>query len=73
MLQLADPVICIGYSPVECEPATWNNGNATLVHIDVLSAYEERNHTPDVKLAGDITDTLNKLTQNISHRLVLSS
>ncbi|GHK51042.1 hypothetical protein KPZU09_07780 [Klebsiella pneumoniae] len=36
LLQLADTVICIGYSPVEYEPAMWNSGNATLVHIDVL-------------------------------------
>ncbi|MBN6335167.1 acetolactate synthase AlsS, partial [Escherichia coli] len=45
LLQLADLVICIGYSPVEYEPAMWNSGNATLVHIDVLPAYEERNYT----------------------------
>ena len=36
LLQLADLVICIGYSPVEYEPAMWNSGNATLVRIDVL-------------------------------------
>ncbi len=50
----------------------WNSGNATLVHIDVLPAYEERNYTPDVELVGDIAGTLNKLAQNIDHRLVLS-
>ncbi|MGP4879638.1 acetolactate synthase AlsS, partial [Klebsiella pneumoniae] len=72
LLQLADLVICIGYSPVEYEPAMWNSGNATLVHIDVLPAYEERNYTPDVELVGDIAGTLNKLAQNIDHRLVLS-
>ncbi len=65
-------MICIGYSPVEYEPAMWNSGNATLVHIDVLPAYEERNYTPDVELVGDIAGTLNKLAQNIDHRLVLS-
>ncbi len=63
LLQLADLVICIGYSPVEYEPAMWNSGNATLVHIDVLPAYEERNYTPDVELVGDIAGTLNKLAQ----------
>ncbi|EIY2648699.1 acetolactate synthase AlsS [Klebsiella aerogenes] len=72
LLQLADLVICIGYSPVEYEPAMWNSGNATLVHIDVLPAYEDRNYTPDVELVGDIAGTLNKLAQNIDHRLVLS-
>ena len=37
----------------------WNNGNATLVHIDVLPAYEERNLYPDVELVGNIAATLN--------------
>ncbi|STW79241.1 acetolactate synthase [Klebsiella michiganensis] len=43
----------------------WNNGNATLVHIDVLPAYEERNYTPDIELVGNIAATLNKLSQRI--------
>jgi acetolactate synthase-1/2/3 large subunit len=50
----------------------WNRGNATLVHIDVLPAYEERNYTPDIELVGDIAATLNKLTGRISHKLVLT-
>lgn len=50
----------------------WNNGNATLVHIDVLPAYEERNYTPDVELVGNIAATLNKLSQRIDHQLVPS-
>jgi acetolactate synthase-1/2/3 large subunit len=50
----------------------WNNGNATLVHIDVLPAYEERNYTPDIELVGNIAATLNKLSQRIDHQLVLS-
>ncbi|MFH2393964.1 acetolactate synthase AlsS [Raoultella ornithinolytica] len=72
LLHLADLIICIGYSPVEYEPAMWNRGNATLVHIDVLPAYEERNYTPDMELVGDIAATLNKLTRRISHKLVLT-
>lgn len=31
----------------------WNSGNATLVHIDVLPAYEER-ITPRMSVVGDI-------------------
>lgn len=72
LLHLADLIICIGYSPVEYEPAMWNRGDATLVHIDVLPAYEERNYTPDIELVGDIAATLNKLTRRISHKLVLT-
>jgi acetolactate synthase-1/2/3 large subunit len=52
LLHLADLIICIGYSPVEYEPSMWNSGDATLVHIDVLPAYEERNYVPDLELVG---------------------
>ena len=72
LLQLADLVVCIGYSPVEYEPAMWNTGDATLVHIDVLPAYEERNYVPDVELVGDIASTLDKLTARIEKPLILS-
>lgn len=50
----------------------WNSGTATLVHIDVLPAYEERNYVPDIELVGDIAATLEKLAQRIEHRLVLT-
>lgn len=72
LLHLADLIICIGYSPVEYEPAMWNSGDATLVHIDVLPAYEERNYIPDIELVGDITGTLKKLTALINTQLELS-
>ncbi|QLR43784.1 acetolactate synthase AlsS [Enterobacter sp. RHBSTW-00994] len=72
LLHLADLVICIGYSPVEYEPAMWNKGNATLVHIDVLPAYEERYYAPDLELIGDIASTLKKLTRRIENKLTLS-
>lgn len=73
LLHLADLIICIGYSPVEYEPAMWNTGDATLVHIDVLPAYEERNYQPDTELVGDIASTLKKLTDRISTQLALST
>ncbi|UMX84195.1 hypothetical protein MJ584_15890 [Klebsiella pneumoniae] len=47
------------------EPAMWNSGNATLVHIDVLPAYEERT-TPDVELVGDIAGTSSTSWRKIS-------
>ncbi|WP_435954476.1 acetolactate synthase AlsS [Dryocola sp. BD626] len=72
LLHLADLIVCIGYSPVEYEPAMWNTGSATLVHIDVLPAYEERNYTPDIELIGDIAGTLDKLAERIDQPLILS-
>lgn len=41
LLQQADLIVTVGYSPVEYAPALWNSGNATLVHIDVLPAEVE--------------------------------
>lgn len=72
LLHLADLIICIGYSLVEYEPSMWNSGDATLVHIDVLPAYEERNYVPDLELVGDIAETLNLLANRIDHKLELS-
>ncbi|EOC1300704.1 acetolactate synthase AlsS [Cronobacter dublinensis] len=72
LLHLADLIICVGYSPVEYEPAMWNSGNATLVHIDVLPAYEESHYAPEIELVGDIAGTLEKLAERIAQPLVLS-
>ncbi|EKS1845292.1 acetolactate synthase AlsS [Cronobacter muytjensii] len=72
LLHLADLIICIGYSPVEYEPAMWNSGKATLVHIDVLPAYEESHYSPEIELVGDIAGTLEKLAGRIAQPLVLS-
>lgn len=57
---------------MEYEPSMWNSGDATLVHIDVLPAYEERNYVPDLELVGDIAETLNLLANRIDHKLELS-
>ncbi|WP_338512760.1 acetolactate synthase AlsS [Erwinia aphidicola] len=72
LLKEADLIITIGYSPVEYEPAMWNSGTATLVHIDVLPADSDSCYLPDAELVGDIAATLNKLTAQISHPLTLS-
>jgi acetolactate synthase-1/2/3 large subunit len=72
LLHLADLIVCIGYSPVEYEPAMWNTGEATLVHIDVLPAYEERDYLPDIELIGDIAGTIGKLAAKIESPLILS-
>lgn len=72
LLHLADLIVCIGYSPVEYEPAMWNTGDATLVHIDVLPAYEESHYTPDIELVGSIAGTLTKLASRIEMPLILS-
>lgn len=73
LLRQADLIITIGYSPVEYEPAMWNSGTATLVHIDVLPADADNCYLPDAELVGDIAATLDKLAARIASPLQLSS
>ncbi|WP_210497583.1 acetolactate synthase AlsS, partial [Pantoea ananatis] len=72
LLQQADLIITIGYSPVEYEPAMWNSGNATLIHIDVVPAETDNRYLPDAELVGNIAATLRKLAQKVSQPLQLS-
>ncbi|MGE9553356.1 acetolactate synthase AlsS [Erwinia amylovora] len=73
LLRQADLIITIGYSPVEYEPAMWNSGHATLVHIDVLPADADNCYLPDAELVGDIASTIDKLAARITAPLQLST
>lgn len=73
LLRQADLIITIGYSPVEYEPAMWNSGHATLVHIDVLPADTDNCYLPDAELVGDIAATIDKLAAQINTFLPLSA
>ncbi|MGM3162045.1 acetolactate synthase AlsS [Dickeya undicola] len=73
LLQQADLIVTVGYSPVEYAPALWNVGKATLVHIDVLPAEVESAYRPDVELVGDISITIDTLNEQLSSPIVLSS
>ncbi|MEO3956550.1 acetolactate synthase AlsS, partial [Chromobacterium piscinae] len=72
LLQQADLIITIGYSPVEYEPAMWNSGKAMLVHIDVLPAEADNLYLPDAELVGDIAQTVRKIAARIASPLQLS-
>jgi len=72
LLQQADLIITIGYSPVEYEPAMWNSGKAMLVHIDVLPAEADNLYLPDAELVGDIAQTVRKIAARIPSPLQLS-
>lgn len=72
LLQQADLIITIGYSPVEYEPAMWNSGKAILVHIDVLAADTDNRYLPDAELVGDIAQTVSKIATRITSPLNLS-
>ncbi|MBI0278313.1 acetolactate synthase AlsS [Hafnia alvei] len=73
LLRNADLVITIGYSPIEYEPAQWNNDGADLVHIDIMPAETDSDYQPDIELVGDIAETLDLLSEHIHAALDLSS
>ncbi|WP_425475090.1 acetolactate synthase AlsS [Brenneria uluponensis] len=73
LLQQADLIITVGYSPIEYAPSLWNSGNATLIHIDVLPAEIDTAYRPDIELVGDICITIDMLNEYIHSPLHLSS
>ncbi|EKN6359134.1 acetolactate synthase AlsS [Yersinia enterocolitica] len=72
LLQQADLIITIGYSPVEYDPALWNNGQATLIHLDILPAEIDAAYQPQKELLGDIAATLEVLNQQIHSPVILT-
>lgn len=72
LLQQADLIITIGYSPVEYDPALWNNGRATLIHLDILPAEIDVAYQPEKELLGDIAATLEVLNQQIHGPIILT-
>jgi acetolactate synthase-1/2/3 large subunit len=67
LLDSADLVVTVGYDPVEYWPPEWNaNTKRKIIHIDVLPADLENCYQPYVELTGDIAQTLDALTPQIS-------
>lgn len=64
----ADLIIAIGYDSVEYSPAHWNpEKNKKIIHIDFTHA-EIDAHYNALQLIGDISNTLNALTESIDFR-----
>jgi acetolactate synthase-1/2/3 large subunit len=67
LLDAADLVISVGYDPVEYWPPEWNaNNRRKVIHIDVLPADLDNSYQPYVELTGEIAQTLNALTPQLS-------
>jgi acetolactate synthase I/II/III large subunit len=67
LLDSADLVITVGYDPVEYWPPEWNaNNKRKIIHIDVLPADLDNCYQPHVELTGDIAQTLDALTPQVS-------
>ncbi|OKP28151.1 acetolactate synthase AlsS [Serratia fonticola] len=68
LLQKADLVVSVGYSPIEYDPCMWNSQRRLmLVHIDVQPAEIDTCYRPDVELVGNINATINLLTEGFSN------
>ena len=62
----ADLVISIGFDLVEFAPVKWNRaGNHTIIHVDTTAAHVNKLYQPEVEVVGDISTSLNILTQRI--------
>jgi len=60
----ADLVIAVGYDPVEFSPEYWNpERNKKILHIDFTPA-EVDAHYKAIELVGDISTTLNLITES---------
>ncbi|GBO47817.1 acetolactate synthase AlsS [Pectobacterium versatile] len=73
LLQQADVIVTVGYSPIEYDPVLWNCGKATLIHIDVLRAEIDSAYRPDIELLGNIAMTVDTLNACISEPFILST
>ncbi|MBL0563285.1 acetolactate synthase AlsS [Aeromonas hydrophila] len=70
LLQDADLVVCIGYSPIEYDPVLWNGtGERQLLHIDALPAEIDSSYCPAVELVGSISANLARLTRMLHQPL----
>ncbi|MGY4043863.1 acetolactate synthase AlsS [Aeromonas hydrophila] len=70
LLQDADLVVCIGYSPIEYDPVLWNcTGERQLLHIDALPAEIDSSYCPEVELVGSISASLARLTRMLHQPL----
>lgn len=68
LLQKADLVVSVGYSPIEYDPCMWNSQRRLmLVHIDVQPAEIDTCYRPDVELVGNINATIDLLTEGFSN------
>ncbi|MEH0873541.1 acetolactate synthase AlsS [Pectobacterium cacticida] len=73
LLKQADLIVTVGYSPIEYDPILWNNGKATLIHIDVLRAEIDSAYHPDIELLGNIAMTIDALNACITTPCTLSA
>ena len=69
LLEQADVIVTVGYSPVEYDPPLWNKDvSRPLIHVDVQPADTDRYYRPAVELIGDIAKTMTQLAAEVPSR-----
>ncbi|NGX48056.1 MAG: Acetolactate synthase [Chlamydiae bacterium] len=69
LLDDADLVITIGYSPVEYDPEVWNLKNAKkIIHIDYKPASIHSAYIPSIEDIGEIAPTLDAISSKLKER-----
>lgn len=63
LLEKSDVVLTIGYNPIEYDPVLWNQGKRIILHLDAIQADVDFDYQPEIELVGDITETLEHMTQ----------
>ncbi|WP_051350885.1 acetolactate synthase AlsS [[Acholeplasma] multilocale] len=67
LLDESDLIISIGFDPIEYDPEIWNKDlNRDIYHIDEHISDIDNNYQATAELMGDITKTINKLTELLS-------
>lgn len=60
----ADLIITVGYDLIEYGASFWNpHGDKEIIHIDSIPAEVDQFYDPQVELIGDISQTLEELTE----------
>lgn len=63
----ADLIVTIGYSPLEHPPSVWNkNLDKKILHIDFTPAENDTYYGPDFELIGDLSSSLRMLLEELS-------
>ncbi|MDG2305414.1 MAG: acetolactate synthase AlsS [Candidatus Binatia bacterium] len=69
LLESADVVMTVGFSPVEYDPEVWNAENRLdIVHVDNTPTTVGKRYHPRLELIGGIAETLDALTEQLPAR-----
>ena len=73
LLDKADLVITIGFSPVEYDPEVWNaTKQKKIIHLDYQPADIHLTYVPQIELLGNISTNLKELTSLVKARKEIS-